>query len=91
MYCLSLRRPTVPFVVTRPIRVSRGRVIKVAASLSEILITQSALIGKGLTLFVLFTTSLNYLYYRELRKRIEERENLNQKKSGEKRKDDGKL
>jgi hypothetical protein len=61
------------------------------ASLSEVLITQSALIGKGLTLFVLFTTSLNYLYYRSLRERIEDAKNLNKKDPEEKSKDGGDL
>ena len=43
------------------------------ASLSEVLITQSYLIGKGLTLFVLFTAALNYLYYRRIREDYENR------------------
>lgn len=71
--------------------VSNRRIIPCRASLSEVLITQSYLIGKGLTLFVLFTTTLNYLYYRSLRTRVEDTKKLNTKDRTEKKKDDGDL
>ena len=65
------------------------RVVKAYSTLGDVLIAQSELIGKGLTLFVFFTTSLNYLYYRNLRKQFEEenlkhKDNIGQRKNNEK-------
>lgn len=59
-------RPVLRYVKPNS-RSIRRRIAPCRASLSEVLISQSAIIGKGLTLFVLFTTSLNYLYYRRIR------------------------
>lgn len=50
------------------------------SSIGDVLVSQSELIGRSLTLFVFFTASLNYLHYRDIRKRIEEYEKENLKK-----------
>ena len=36
------------------------------------IVEQSEIIGKGITFFVLFTATLNWMYYRRLRKKIED-------------------
>lgn len=46
--------------------------VRAVPDLNTVLVQQSALIGKGLTLFVLFTSSLNWWLYREIRMKIEE-------------------
>jgi hypothetical protein len=47
---------------------------------SSDLMTQIEIFGRGVTLFVLFTASLNYLHYKNLREKVEEvqREKLKQ-------------
>lgn len=77
------RGPTLRYVKPS-VRSIRRRITPCRASLSEVLISQSAIIGKGLTLFVLFTASLNYLYYRRIRI---EAENLNKPKGSKEDKD----
>lgn len=74
-----------PFVCNQPIALRaithvRRTIPCRAASLSEVLITQSELIGKGLTLFVFFTSALNYLYYRSIREDVEKLNNKEETK-----------
>lgn len=59
-------RRVAPFRVVRPRAMSH--------ELSQTLIEQSYYIGKATIIFVGFYTSLNWLYYFTLRKRMEEEE-----------------
>lgn len=61
-----LRKP--PLLVTRrrPIFIPRERIVMHAS-----IVEYSEIMGKGLTLFVFFTATLNWLHYREMRKSME--------------------
>lgn len=89
MLPLLLRVQKPPFVATstpaRPVR----NVPRRSSSLNEFVIQQSYIIGKGLTLFVLFTASLNWMYYRGLREYKEEQENMTDKDKDKDKKENG--
>lgn len=90
MYCSPLSHRSLRLPPRRTVQ--QLRCVPCRSSLSEVLITQSEIIGKGLTLFVFFAASLNYLYYRGIRIDVE---NLKKEKEDKGKKNgtkhDGKL
>ena len=63
----------------RVVPVMRRRVVSMLSPASEAIIAQSAVIGKGLTLFVFFSATLNWLYYSNLTRGIKDDEEDNKK------------
>jgi hypothetical protein len=61
-------RPRTAILRPSPRVVARPRL----QSLPPNLVEQSRVVGEGIILFVFFYTSLNYLYYRRIRKEEEE-------------------
>lgn len=66
-------RPLIPAtpVKLRPVRVMRP--VLVRANWADTLVQNSRILGDGLIWFVFLASSMNYLYYRNLRKDYEDR------------------
>lgn len=72
MYKLQMIRPQRTAMVTSRSR-HRGHGVVRASQWTQFLIDQSYIIGKGMTLFVLFTASMNWWYYRRTREDFEKK------------------